>query len=116
MSRSARHTVSIEETRDDDAFRADAALGMRLGFEGKLCIHPRQVEIANRLHTPTPARIELALRVMEGWRQARAEGRGVFTLDGTMVDAPVVAAHQRVLERARRAGALLTTTGGSDDR
>jgi citrate lyase subunit beta/citryl-CoA lyase len=44
--------------------------------------------------------------VTEAAEQARAEGRGVFTLDGRMVDAPVVAAQDRVLERARRAGAL----------
>jgi citrate lyase beta subunit len=102
--------------RDDDAFRADVALGMRLGFEGKLCIHPRQVAIANQLQTPTPARIARARRVVEAWDRARAEGRGVFTLDGMMVDAPVVAAERRVLARARRAGVLLAPEVGSDER
>jgi citrate lyase subunit beta/citryl-CoA lyase len=44
--------------------------------------------------------------VVRAWRQAQAEGRGVFALDGLMVDAPVAAAEEQVLERARRAGAL----------
>lgn len=92
--------------KDEQAFRADTELGLRLGFEGKLCIHPRQVGIANEVYTPGPEQIDYALRVVEGWERAEREGRGVFTLDGKMVDAPLVAVQQRVLERARRAGVL----------
>jgi citrate lyase beta subunit len=92
--------------KDEAAFRDDAELGCRLGFEGKLCIHPAQVSIANDVYTPTADQIVYACRVVEGWDQARAEGRGVFTLDRKMVDAPLVAAQQRILERARRAGVL----------
>lgn len=91
---------------DERAFREDAELGLNLGFEGKLCIHPRQVEIANEVYTPEPEQIDRALRVIEAWERAQAEGRGVFTLDGKMIDAPLVAVHKRVLERARRAGVL----------
>jgi citrate lyase subunit beta/citryl-CoA lyase len=90
--------------KDTDAFREDAALGLRLGFEGKLCIHPAQVEIANEVYTPRPEEVDYAVRVIEAWERAQAEGRGVFTLDGRMIDAPLVAVQQRVLDRARRAG------------
>jgi citrate lyase subunit beta/citryl-CoA lyase len=90
--------------RDDAAFREDAALGCRLGFDGKLCIHPRQVEIVNDVYTPGPEQVEYANRVVEAWAQAAAEGRGVFALDGRMIDAPVVAVQRQVLARARRAG------------
>jgi citrate lyase subunit beta/citryl-CoA lyase len=92
--------------KDEDAFRQDTELGLRLGFEGKLCIHPRQVEIANQVYTPGEEQIDYALRVVEAWERAEREGRGVFTLDGKMIDAPLVAVQQRILERARRAGAL----------
>jgi citrate lyase subunit beta/citryl-CoA lyase len=92
--------------KDEQAFRADTELGLRLGFEGKLCIHPRQVEIANEVYTPGKEQINYALRVVEAWERAEREGRSVFTLDGKMVDAPLVALQQRVLERARRAGVL----------
>jgi citrate lyase subunit beta/citryl-CoA lyase len=92
--------------KDAQAFREDAILGMSLGFDGKLCIHPAQVAIANEVYTPTSAQVECALRVLDAWEQARAEGRGVFSVDGRMVDAPVVAAQRRVVERARRAGRL----------
>jgi citrate lyase subunit beta/citryl-CoA lyase len=93
------------DVRDDTGFQEDVLLGMELGFEGKLCIHPRQVEIANRLHTPTPQQIEFATRVVEGWHRCQADGRGVFTIDNKMIDAPLVAAQQRILARAALAKA-----------
>ncbi|TMA49386.1 MAG: CoA ester lyase [Deltaproteobacteria bacterium] len=96
--------------KDEAGFREDAARGLHLGFEGKLCIHPRQVEIANAVFTPGPAQIEYARRVIAAWEDARASERGVFTLDGKMIDAPLVAVQRRVLERARRAGALPDTS------
>ena len=92
--------------KDEQAFRRDTELGLRLGFEGKLCIHPRQVVLANHVYTPGKEQIDYALRVVEAWKRAEGEGRGVFTLDGKMIDAPLVAVQQRVLERARRAGVL----------
>ncbi len=89
--------------RDAEAFRRDVEHGLRLGFDGKLCIHPAQVPIANQVYTPSADQVALAERVLEGWENARAEGRGVFALDGKMVDAPIVAVQERILERARRA-------------
>jgi citrate lyase subunit beta/citryl-CoA lyase len=94
------------DVRDERGFRDDAALGLRLGFEGKLCIHPAQVKIVNDLLTPTAEEIARARRVIEAWEEARAAGRGVFALDGRMVDAPVAALAETVLERARRAGVI----------
>jgi citrate lyase subunit beta / citryl-CoA lyase len=88
--------------KDEKAFREDAELGLRLGFEGKLCIHPRQVEIVNEVYTPTVDEIDHAKRILEAAEQARAEGRGVFTLDGKMIDAPAIAAARRIIERTRR--------------
>ncbi len=94
------------DVRDEAGFRDDARLGLELGFEGKLCIHPLQVGAANDAYTPSPEQIAHAVRVMEAGRQAASEGRGVFTVDGKMVDAPVIEAQQRILQRARRAGVL----------
>jgi citrate lyase subunit beta/citryl-CoA lyase len=92
--------------KDEAAFRADAELGLSLGFEGKLCIHPRQAAIANEVYTPRDEEIAHARRVLEAADAARAEGRGVFALDGKMIDAPLIAVQRRILDRARRAGAI----------
>ncbi len=94
------------QVRDDEVMRAEVMRGLSLGFDGKLCIHPRQVAITNELYTPTPQRIAAAQRVVDAWSQAEREGRGVLALDGKMIDAPIVAAERRVLERARRAGVV----------
>lgn len=96
--------------RDEQAFRRDVGVGIQLGFEGKLCIHPAQVTIANEMYTPTPAQVEYARRVVSGWQAARAKGLGVFTLDNKMVDAPLVQAQERVLARAKRAGSISETS------
>lgn len=88
--------------RDEESFRTDTALGLSIGYEGRLCIHPQQVEIANEIYTPSPAQLEYAHRVIDGWERARREGDGVCTIDGKMVDQPLVAQQQRVLARAAR--------------
>jgi citrate lyase subunit beta/citryl-CoA lyase len=101
------------DVRDEPAIRRDAELGLGLGFEGKLCIHPLQVQIVNEVYTPSKEQVAYAERVLDASLQAEREGKGVFTVDGKMVDAPLVAAQLRLLERARRAG-ILPAEGGRD--
>jgi citrate lyase subunit beta/citryl-CoA lyase len=91
---------------DIDAFEAEARTAANLGFSGKLCIHPDQVPIANDVFTPTPEQTAHARRVVEAGRRQSRSGRDVFSLDGKMVDTPVLKLQQRLLARARRAGAL----------
>jgi citrate lyase beta subunit len=66
-----------------------------LGFRGKLCVHPGQVPIVNRVFTPTDEELSRARRVVDAYERAVESGRGVVALDGQMIDLPVV-------ERARR--------------
>ncbi|MCB1192884.1 MAG: CoA ester lyase [Leptospiraceae bacterium] len=93
--------------KDEEAFRQDVAIGISLGFEGKLCIHPTQARIANEMYTPTDDQIGYANRVLDGWNKAQLEGKGVFTLDNKMVDAPIVALQNKILNRAKKAGKIL---------
>ena len=74
-------------TGDMAQVQADAGRSRRSGFGAKLCIHPAQVEIVNLAMGPTAAELEWARRVVENVRDT---GGGVFTLDGRMVDAPVL--------------------------
>lgn len=90
------------DVRDDDGFRADTELGLSLGYEGRLCIHPRQAEIANDVFTPDAEQIAYANEVIEGYEGAVARGTGVFIMNGKLVDEPLVAQQRRVLARARR--------------
>ena len=77
-----------------------------LGYEGKIAIHPRQVEIINRVFAPSPEEIEQARRLIQAHDEYQAAGSGVFELDGKMVDMPMVRMAERVLEKAKAARLL----------
>ncbi|MGA8032335.1 MAG: CoA ester lyase [Casimicrobiaceae bacterium] len=87
-------TVSIG---DEEALRRDALRARGLGFAGKLCIHPRQVDVVNACFLPTAAQIAWARRIVDG--HARAGG-GVVTIDGGMVDRPVLLKAQAIIAEA----------------
>jgi len=75
-----------------------------LGFSGKQIIHPAQVEIVQTAYTPTQEAIEWAQKILEGALIAQAEGMGAYSLDGEMVDLPVVKRAETIMARARAAG------------
>lgn len=81
-------------TQDSAQLERDATRGRRSGFGGKLCIHPSQVAAVNAAFSPGAAEIEWARRVLAAWETS---GGGVITLDGRMVDAPVLRLAQRTL-------------------
>ncbi|WP_255191370.1 HpcH/HpaI aldolase/citrate lyase family protein [Natronobeatus ordinarius] len=89
---------------DEEGLIADTEFAIQLGFDGKLAIHPAQVEPINEAFTPDPAELEWATAVLAGKRTADAEGRGVFQVDGEMIDAPLIAQAEQLLERAEAAG------------
>jgi citrate lyase subunit beta/citryl-CoA lyase len=76
--------------RDEDGLRRDIQLGKSLGYKGKFAIHPSQVQPINEMFTPLPEEIEYARRVVEAFEEAEAEGRGATSLDGKMIDIPIV--------------------------
>jgi citrate lyase subunit beta/citryl-CoA lyase len=84
------------------AEETDFALG--LGYDGKLAIHPAQVGVVNDAFTPSTERIEWARRVLDATAEAAAAGRGVFRVEGEMIDSPLIEQAERVRERARAAG------------
>jgi citrate lyase subunit beta/citryl-CoA lyase len=89
---------------DEAGLREDTERAVELGYDGKMAIHPAQVGVINEVYTPDEERVAWARRVLDAKAAADAEERGVFEVDGEMVDAPLVAQAERVLERARAAG------------
>lgn len=77
---------------------------VRLGFDGKMAIHPAQIPVINDAFTPSEEELDWAQRVLDGKEQADREGRGVFAVDGEMIDAPLIAQAEQVIERAEAAG------------
>jgi citrate lyase beta subunit len=90
--------------RNLDGLRHESQEAARMAYSGKQIIHPNQVEPVQEAFTPSDEAVAHARRVVEADAQHQEEGKGAFTLDGKMVDAPVVKAARRVLERASAAG------------
>jgi len=92
--------------RDLEGLRAEANEAADMGFDGKLTIHPDQIPIVNEVFAPSSAAIAEAQRLVEAFQAHQRQGRGVFALDGQMIDAPHVERARKLLERARRLGML----------
>jgi citrate lyase subunit beta-like protein len=78
--------------------------GKGLGFNGKQCIHPSQVEIVQRTFGPGKEEVDWAVRVCIADEKADKLGRGAWTLDGKMIDVPVVGKAKAIVYRAERCG------------
>jgi citrate lyase subunit beta/citryl-CoA lyase len=83
------------ETSDENRLAADAVRSRNFGFGGKLCIHPAQVAAVNQAFSPSTAEVEWARRVIAA---ARAHEGRAFSMDGRMVDLPVIKLAQQTLE------------------
>ena len=94
----------VTDFEAEDHLAEDTRFGLELGYDGKMCIHPAQIPVVNEAFTPDAERIEWAHRILEAAAEAEAEGRGVFRVDGEMVDAPLVTQAERVRDRAEAAG------------
>ncbi|WP_227354213.1 HpcH/HpaI aldolase/citrate lyase family protein [Haladaptatus salinisoli] len=89
---------------DPEGVREETEFAIQLGYDGKMAIHPSQVEPINEAFAPDPERVEWAERVLAAKAEADEEGRGVFRVEGEMIDAPLVAQAERILEYARASG------------
>ncbi|WP_207590838.1 aldolase/citrate lyase family protein [Halomontanus rarus] len=83
---------------DEAGLREDAAVARRLGYDGKLAIHPGQVDPIHEAFAPDEAEVAWAERVLEASEAADADGRGVFEVDGEMIDRPLIERAERILE------------------
>jgi citrate lyase subunit beta/citryl-CoA lyase len=91
---------TVASFKDLDAFRAIVRRSKLLGFEGASGIHPDQIRILNEEYSPSGEETVLAQRIVDADRDAQARGIGAFTLDGRMIDRPVVLRAERLLARA----------------
>jgi citrate lyase subunit beta / citryl-CoA lyase len=88
------------DIQDADGFRAVCRQGLDMGFDGKTLIHPSQVEPCNEIFAPSPAELEIAGKIVAAFRQAQAEGKGVVTVDGRMIENLHVEQAERALALA----------------
>ena len=94
------------DTADGEGLEKDCRYAGNLGFKSKAAIHPNQVPVINSVFVPSQKSIEWALRVEEAARTASRKGLGVFSLDGKMVDKPVISRAAKIIEKARAYGLI----------
>ncbi|NNF53266.1 MAG: CoA ester lyase [Acidimicrobiales bacterium] len=90
----------VTDFRNAERFQTEADFACNLGFRGKLCIHPGQVDIANAAFTPTEEAVQRAHEIVAAHQAATAAGVSVADYKGQMIDGPLVAQAQQILRLA----------------
>lgn len=96
--------VVWSDLNNEEGFLKEVELIKRLGFNGKSLINPRQIELLHNAYAPTEEDVEYAQRVIAAADKAEREGLGVISLNGKMIDAPIVNHAKRVLQKAEASG------------
>jgi len=91
--------TTVADYGDLEALDAAAQEARRHGFDGASCVHPSAVAILNAAFSPSPERLDWARRVIEAAEIAGSAGKGAISLDGKMIDAPVVARARALLSQ-----------------
>ncbi|MBZ9606600.1 HpcH/HpaI aldolase/citrate lyase family protein [Clostridium estertheticum] len=94
------------DTNDFEGLSKDTFKAKSLGFTGKAAINPRQIDTIHSVYAPTSEEVKYAKRVLEAMEEAEKEGKGVFSLDGKMVDAPVINRAKNTVELAKLLGII----------
>jgi len=93
-------TPFMIDLKDPAALAADAKRAKQFGFQGKLCIHPNQVDVCNKIFSPTQKEIEYAHKVIMAFNAAEAAGTAAIQVDGKFIDPPVVKQAMRIVKMA----------------
>jgi citrate lyase subunit beta/citryl-CoA lyase len=88
----------VADYRDEEGLRESCLIARSLGFDGKWCIHPAQIETVNEVFSPTEREIEWAKKVVKAYEEASAAGRGAISVDGQMVDAASIKMARNTLD------------------
>jgi citrate lyase subunit beta / citryl-CoA lyase len=89
---------------DEQGLRRDSELGRRLGYGGRLLVHPNQIGPVREVYAPRPEELERARRILAAAREGAVAGRGALRVDGRFVDPPVIRWAERILAEAGEEG------------
>ncbi len=94
------------DAQDLVGLKNDATLAKGLGMNAKACIHPNQVDVINRVYSPNQKDILQAQKIMKAVQEAQNNQKGVFSVDGKMVDKPIIDRAIKTLEKAKKWGII----------
>jgi citrate lyase subunit beta/citryl-CoA lyase len=89
----------VADYGDEEGLRRSCLIARSLGFDGKWCIHPAQIEVVNEVFSPTEGELEWARKVVAAYEKANAEGSGSASVDGQMVDAASIKLARNTLDK-----------------
>jgi citrate lyase subunit beta/citryl-CoA lyase len=89
----------LADYRDEEGLRESSLVARSLGFDGKWCIHPAQIEVVNEVFSPTEREVDWAEKVVGAYEEASAAGRGAISVEGQMVDAASIKMARTILDR-----------------
>ena len=96
----------FSNVNDEEGLRRETQLIKQMGFDGKSIINPRQIKIVHEIFTPSEKEIDHAYAVLAAIREAERNGSGVISMNGRMIDKPIVERARQVLELARVQGLI----------
>lgn len=103
VARSARLAGALDgpwpRLEDDDGLRRDTELGRRIGYSGRMLVHPRQIPIVRDAYRPSEEDLAFARKVMAAAKEGEEGGRGALRVDGRFIDGPVIRWAEQVLAR-----------------
>ncbi len=97
--------------RDPDGLRTNSRESRGIGFKGRFAIHPAQIDVINEVYSPSAEQVLKAQREIEAFEEAASMGRGSTSLDGKVIDVPVVKRAQALIELARKMGIETESSG-----
>lgn len=97
-------TTAFRGEEGMNTLRVESEDGKRMGYNGKQCIHPSQVEVVQDVFAPSQDELTWAIRVVIADEKADKQGRGAWTLDGKMIDVPVVGKAKALVKKADLCG------------
>lgn len=92
--------TAFVDIRAPDRLRATASRAWAMGYTGKSCIHPTQIDVVNQVFSATPQQVERARRIVAAFDAAERDGSAAIMLDGAMIDYPVMLKARKVLDTA----------------
>lgn len=102
----------FSDINDEEGFENEVKLIKQMGFDGKSVINPKQIPVVHKIYTPTQKELDKAVRVIHASEEALKKGSGVVSLNGKMVDKPIIERAKRALALAKAAG--ISVEGGKD--
>lgn len=106
----------FSDVNNEEGFINETTLIKQLGFDGKSVINPRQIDPVHKIYTPSTKEVDKAIEIINASEEAKEKGSGVVSLNGKMIDKPIIARVQRVIMCAKAAGIKVNFGGENNEK